>query len=221
MTFTDAVTPSGEPSLDQKSLSAFLAILDAASKKKLLITRTKLVKLLYLLDLKQVASGREPATTIEWRWLQHGPYSNAIYFAERRLCNDGYINSEEHQWSSTKGHVLTLIKPKYVSPEPDILARIDEVISEFGSLTPTQIKDHTYQTAPMLAAQIIGERDVLLNMKLARPRVNLQKVSARYAIRRVATHKHPFNDAEAQSALLRVMADSAQTRERANKILGA
>lgn len=222
MTFADAQNSAEGQPLDQKTTSVMLAILDAAAENKLLITATKLVKLLYLLDLKQIASGSQPATAIEWRWRHYGPYSDAIYFAEQSLCRDGYIHSEDRQWSNSKGRVLTLASgAKYVSPEPDIITRIDEVIREFGMLTPTQIKEHTYKTAPMLAAQRAGEREVLLDMRLARPKLNVSRVAARYAARRAATRKEAYNDAEAQSELLRVVSATAGTRHRANKLLDA
>lgn len=51
-------------------------------------------------------------------------------------------------------------------------------------------------------------------------RSNLGNVSARYAIRRANASKGSYNDSVAQLELLRILEDSDQSRQRANKILG-
>lgn len=50
-------------------------------------------------------------------------------------------------------------------------------------------------------------------------RINLGKVSARYAERRANTPKGSYNDSVAQLELLRILEDSAPSIHRANKIL--
>lgn len=55
---------------------------------------------------------------------------------------------------------------------------------------------------------------------IPRPQLNLARVAARYAARREATVKEPFNDAEAQQELLETISTTSETRERANEALG-
>jgi uncharacterized phage-associated protein len=219
-TFNEEVSP-GIPALDQKSTSVFLSLLDSAADKGITMTRTKLVKLLYLLDLQRVANRLQPATSIEWRWRHYGPYANSIYHTESELCRVGLIESIPRQWGANNGRELRLLKSEYVSPESDIIASIDAVIKEFGHMTPTQIKDHTYTTAPMLAAQKNGDREVLLDMKLARPKINVRRVASRYSRRRAETQKEAFDNAGAQPELLQMISDTSLTRRRANKLLEA
>lgn len=51
-------------------------------------------------------------------------------------------------------------------------------------------------------------------------RIDLREIAAKYALRRAKTPKDTYDDSAAQAELLRVMEDSAQSRDRANKILG-
>jgi hypothetical protein len=50
--------------------------------------------------------------------------------------------------------------------------------------------------------------------------IDIRKIAAKYAMRRAQTPKNDYDDAAAQEELLRVMEDSAQSRQRTNKILG-
>jgi hypothetical protein len=52
------------------------------------------------------------------------------------------------------------------------------------------------------------------------PRLDTARVAARYAARRAATPKEPFNDAVAQQELLETISATSKTRERANEALG-
>lgn len=56
-------------------------------------------------------------------------------------------------------------------------------------------------------------------METSGTRVDLERVSARYALRRAETPKEAYDDSAAQVELLRVMKDSAPSIQRANKIL--
>lgn len=56
-------------------------------------------------------------------------------------------------------------------------------------------------------------------MPTSSTRINVSKVSARYAMRRAATPKEAYDDSVAQAELLRVMKDSAPSIQRANRIL--
>jgi len=219
-TFKEEV-PSTETSLDAKSRSVFLALLSSAANKGITVTPTKLVKLMYLLDLQRVSNRLEPATSINWRWRHYGPYANSIFYSESDLCREGFIESVPRRWGNREGRELRLLRQDYVAPALDVIASIDAVLQEFGHLTPTQIKDHTYTTAPMIAAQQNGNREVLLDLRLARPRINVRRVASKYANRRAATPKESFDNAAAQSELRQVVSDTSRTRYRANKLLEA
>lgn len=51
-------------------------------------------------------------------------------------------------------------------------------------------------------------------------RIDVRKVAAKYVVRRARTPKDVYDDSAAQAELLRVMEDSAQSLDRANKMLG-
>lgn len=49
------------------------------------MTRMKVAKLLYLVDLEAVRSTGCLATDVRWQWLDYGPFSTALYEVEDDL----------------------------------------------------------------------------------------------------------------------------------------
>jgi uncharacterized phage-associated protein len=209
------------PCLDQRSESILLAVLDAAGRAGEFLTQTKLVKLLYVLDLRQHERGEAPLTTIEWKWLDHGPFHNAIYATQRKLIERDVIRPEERQWATKTGIQLRLVDGNYPHPPEEVYELIESTVLEFKSYSATRIKNYTYQTAPMIEAQTKG-RGVVLNMDLARPLPDIRRRMSQFSALIKSLPDEAHDNTAAQDELVSVIEWSRNSRKRANGvILGA
>lgn len=167
-------------SLDERSLAAYCSVLEWAERSRVTITRTKIAKLLYLADLSAVASGDTPVTNIRWQWLDHGPYSNALMFAENELAGDGSVERERVPYIDHVGTHLRLVDCEHAPLDEDSAMHLSRTLDQYGRMTAGTIKDVTYQTDPMLAAQEGGRRGVVLDLELAKPRFDRRALRAKY-----------------------------------------
>lgn len=174
--------------------AAVVHLLLTARSDGIQINRTKLAKLLYLADLKAVGQDMAPGTEVEWRWRHYGPYSNILLEVEQDLELAGVIQVAET--TNYFGSPETRLRLLDETPQVDIDARFKEIVEatlqEYGKLSATQLKDLTYQTAPMAAAQRLGEREVRLDLTGGDPFPNLAPALAR--LRRVARDLPPLED---------------------------
>lgn len=76
--------------------AAYLAVLKLARERGYIITRLTMAKLLYLADLAAVREGDEPVSGVEWRWLNHGPFNNALQFLENDLVSAGMVRRDPY-----------------------------------------------------------------------------------------------------------------------------
>lgn len=174
------MTRSASPSLpaSPRTVAAYLAVLRLARKRGYVVTRLKMAKLLYLADLAAVRAGDDPVSGVEWRWLNHGPFNNNLQFLESALVERGVVQLDEYYL----GFQVRLVKDVAgYDMAPDDLAVLDAVVSEYGGLAATSLKDLSYQTPPMVDAQRRGS-GVVLDLSLARPRPKLGALSRRMSI---------------------------------------
>lgn len=133
------------------------------------LTRTSLMKLLYFIDLRAIATLGKPITPLNWVWYTYGPFDAEVY----RVVDSLDVNDEVEVTDGQNyfGH------PEYhISPGPkagyyrvlddDELALIREVTSEMGNLSPQVLKEKSYQTPPMKHAQDNQSRGEPLRMDL-------------------------------------------------------
>jgi uncharacterized phage-associated protein len=163
------------PAIYRGPSAAVVLLLVVAREYGVLINRTKLAKLLYLADLRAVERGLPPGSGVDWNWRHYGPHSTVLSAVEVDLCRADVIAINRHEgWYGQKEVRLHLAEraPQY---EIDIqfAVIVEEIVAQYGSLTATQLKDLTYQTAPMLAAQRKGEREVRLDLTGGDPYPNL------------------------------------------------
>ena len=155
--------------------AAYLAVLKLARERGYVVTRLKMAKLLYLADLAAVRQGDEPVSGVEWRWLNHGPFNNALQFLENDLVNAGMVRRDPYYY----GYQVRLVQDPVGAILPaDELALLERTLAEFGDLAASSLKDLSYQTPPMLDAQERGQ-GVVLDLSLARPRPKLGALTAR------------------------------------------
>ena len=128
------------------------------------ITRTKLVKLLYLIDLYYAKSKNRSLTGLTYRSYYFGPYSGQIINAINQL--KGY-EIEEYSNISLDGREYYLYRPgmnpRWQSPpalEYEEEKVIDQVISEHGDKSLDEILKYVYNTEPYKSCRK-GRRIVL------------------------------------------------------------
>lgn len=138
------------------------------------MTRTKVVKLLYLADLRSAASEGQARSGILWRWWHYGPYCQSLRRVENALVDDGLIERNT-SYVSADIEEAVLSAPHVSSPvsaeAPDFLAHLDAVLAEHGDKTAKALTEMAYETDPMIEATGTGDRGMLLNMPGARAEI--------------------------------------------------
>lgn len=202
---------SSTKTLDQKSESAYLSVLEKAAERGFLVNRTKIAKLLYLADLMSIENGHPPVTTIEWSWDNHGPYDESLSSSEKNLVEHKTVVSQKYVSPKTKHDGVSLRLgdgATYETPTENDLLWIEKVVAGFGHLSSKQIELMTYKTVPMVKAQKGGVRGVRLDMKKESSPVRLLR-------------KEVAQDAQSQKKMLGIMDDMMVFRERATATVGA
>lgn len=202
--------------------AAVVHLLASARASGVVINRTKLAKLLYLADLRAVEEGLPPGTEVEWRWRHYGPYSNVLIGIEEDLQIGGVIDVAEGEtfFGNTERRLRLLIEAPQVEIDERFQEIVDAIVQQYGKLSATQLKDMTYQTAPMAAAQRHGQREVRLDLTGGDPYPDLAPALAR--LRGMARTMPPL-DAEpgAVHELVAELDDLAEARREAtDRMLG-
>lgn len=207
-------------SLDPQSFAAYCRVLEKAKTARVSVTRTKIAKLLYLADLEAVRDGHAPVTHIEWKWLDHGPYNNALMFVENELVEQGHLTRETMQHGPYQGTYLRLVKCDHQDLNADAEEHLDEVFESFGHLGAKAIKDVAYETAPMRSAQAGGARGVVLDLRLARPRLDRDQLRDRFAPRLERASEEVPSDTVGDVVVEAVEASARQRRRATAELMG-
>lgn len=149
---------------------AYIALLEIAASKGVMLNRTKVAKLLYLADLRSVERSGSLFTGFAWRWRHFGPYDNALLTLEESLARDGVL--EQVRTENYYGSPEWRIEPRHLPPteiDRQFFELMSEVVAEYGRLSASSLKDLTYQTEPMADAVEGGANEVLLDFSAVRP----------------------------------------------------
>lgn len=149
-----------------RASAAMKALLELAASRNVWMTRTKSAKLLYLADLRSVERDGVAGSGVVWQWFHYGPFSDDLYGVERQLAASGDIIVEETSnfFGSPEYHLRAISVTTSLDGADRFLAHLDAVLSEHGDLSPTELKNLTYETEPMREAQADGERNVILDL---------------------------------------------------------
>lgn len=139
------------------------------------LTRTKLVKLLYLTDLRAVDQGVPVRTGVAWTWDRYGPFDAMVLDREDQLVALGVF--ERHTDRTIYGQPYdTLIVPDGQYRDVTLFAHetdrrffdiMRDVAVEFADWSTSAVREYTYSTAPMKLAQSDGgQRSCMLDMSL-------------------------------------------------------
>jgi uncharacterized phage-associated protein len=175
--------------------AAVIQVLIAARANGVVINRTKLAKLLYLADLRAVEEDLPPGSDVEWRWRHYGPYSDILRAVEEDLEAAGVVEvarTKNYYGGSEIRLRLHAADPR-IEIDRGFANIIDEIMRTYGRLSATQLKDLTYQTPPMQAAQRIGQRELRLDLAGGNPYPDLAPPLARL---RVIAEEFPLPEDE-------------------------
>lgn len=202
-------------------VSAALAVLKAAREQGVEITKTKLVKLLYMADLQAVEAGGSQFSGATWRWDNYGPYDSAVARAELELAKSDLITRQDNRLFDDYGACVLTLSVDIDDPLPaDSMAVVRDIVRRLGSKSATALKDMSYKTPPMIEAQAGGERGVLLDLGRVRRRKATRALIARARAQR-ARREPQATDPGAFDQILEELADSRDSIRHANgKVLG-
>jgi uncharacterized phage-associated protein len=135
--------PRHEP--DLRSLIAYLVA--RAREKDITLTQTRLVKLLYLVDVERVASGRTPLTGLRWVFYHYGPYAPELPDTLERMEGHEVI---AEGWQDSRLYRAAPGAPSGEDWVPGTRALVDTVIRRYAALDTNELLDLVYfHTAPM------------------------------------------------------------------------
>jgi len=108
-----------------------------------LSSRTKLVKLLYFIDLKAKQQLGRKITDIRYIYHYYGPYSPSIINAVHELEEDGRIIEEYDPFYGVYKYFI--VSDAGVDLDPEEKKIIDEVLKQYGSKTAKELKELAYE----------------------------------------------------------------------------
>lgn len=125
------------------------------------LTRTKLVKFLYLADWISCQKRHKPVTGVQYRSYYYGPYAPEILEAAEEQPH--YILSERQFRSDGAPYYVyapTGVKPKVSTLTADDRAVIDGVLREYGAMSLKTLLRTVYQTPPFQKAEMLQPIDL-------------------------------------------------------------
>lgn len=133
---------------DVRALIAY--IVARARDRGITLNRTRLVKLLYLVDVERVRGRRDPLTALPWIFFHYGPYAYQLI--------DTLDAMEGSDLVATPWHESVLYRAAPNAPDGDdwnagTKALVDRVVDRFGPLDTNELLDYVYfHTGPMVDA---------------------------------------------------------------------
>jgi hypothetical protein len=121
------------------------------------VSKTKLLKLVYLVELLYKRRYGERLTNAEWVYYFYGPY---LYDYDELLNKNTSLNISSVGYAEDKEAQIVSIKNTYSNNEvpSDIKFLIGGVVRDYGNLDLRSLLDHVYfETEPMMNAETRGE----------------------------------------------------------------
>ena len=122
------------------------------------LTRTKLVKLLYLIDVSRAEGLGRTLTGLHWRFLHYGPYAPELGATLEKLEHRGAIFGGSFG-DATLYRGATDVPDSEMWPA-SICMSVDRVVDDWAGAELNRLLDHVYfHTTPMQGAQRGDELD--------------------------------------------------------------
>jgi hypothetical protein len=126
---------------DTRELVAY--VVARARDRRITLNRTRLVKLLYLVDVESVRAGRDPITGFEWSFLELGPSAVELI-----------VILEDMERRTTLYRAAPDDAPDGENWISGTRRTVDGVVERFAPLAPNELLDHVYfDTGPMSDAR--------------------------------------------------------------------
>ena len=170
-----------------RAAASMHALLVLAARRTLGMTRTKVVKLLYLADLHSVAATGVAGSGVLWRWWHYGPYCSSLRSVEDDLVKQGAVQRESWRISACAIECRLMTRP---DADTDLIRRNDEfmedlgaALEEHGHKSAQALTSVAYATAPMLEARSEGAKGMLLDLNEQPKLPDMASVKAELAAR--------------------------------------
>ena len=138
--------PRADP--DLQDLIAY--VVARARDRDITLTQTKLVKLLYLIDVERVRRGARPLTGLTWRFFHYGPYALELPETLRTLED----RLQTRQWQGAVLYGGARDAPEGNEWPPATRRVVDTIVDRFAPLELNELLDHVYfRTGPMVDAR--------------------------------------------------------------------
>jgi len=177
-------------------------VADHAAKRGLVLNRTKLVKILYFLDLTAWNEIGRTITGVEWRCDNYGPYAADIVETCTRMSASGELAATQIQndFGTTEYRLRSKCPRYFQEPSPSLVKLVDGVVGEYGLYIASTLRDLSYKTEPMLYVQTHGHRGDLLEFPAPAPgHASVRQTVARYA--RLARNTEGVDSGDTAAAL--------------------
>lgn len=126
-------------------------IVDRARDRGVTLNRTKLVKLLYLIDVERISSRRDPLTGFQWVFYHYGPYAFTLIDTLGEMEGTTLVASK---YGDGIFYRAALDAPDGSDWPAATKSTVDHVVDEYGGMELNELLDHVYfHTGPMIDAQ--------------------------------------------------------------------
>lgn len=117
------------------------------------LTRTKLVKLLYLIDLESYKKRERKISEFEWFFHNHGPYPTTDFQKNiDSLVEKGLIKENKQKLSGKDGHyyLYEILKSEEIDPFEDDDEKLiaNQILVDYGSYSLDRLLDYVYHSSP-------------------------------------------------------------------------
>ena len=117
------------------------------------ITKTQLMKLIFLADVESVKFTNTQISDIKWIFHHYGPYDEKLDKRLRALVKEGLISVEQKNKKSKPEEIYFLYKftGKKLQSDFGVVKKdiIDTIISQFGSFTLDSLLKYVYNSDPV------------------------------------------------------------------------
>jgi len=115
------------------------------------LTRTVLVKLIYLSELEFISLYQRRMTDIQFRYDNYGPFSWEIIDTAQDLIDRGILSMEKDSniLGDERYRYRALKKPDIKDLDEHSLKALQQVLEKFSAYTFSGLIDYVYSTAPM------------------------------------------------------------------------
>jgi uncharacterized phage-associated protein len=170
---------------DRYSLEDSIAMVAAQAKHQgVVLTRTKLVKLLYFLDVRAWDTIGRTVTGVEWIWHHYGPYSSTVVEVCDAMAETGELEVEEtaNYFGKPEYRIHSVSEAYYYRHSAVFGSLVRQVVHDYGRFSPAAVGDKSYETEPMRRVVRDGQRGDVIEFPITPgTKTDVARTAARYA----------------------------------------